>query len=150
VNTLTQTRHPYKRGPAEERFWRYVEKTDGCWNWTGRHNARGYGQMRRQDQSQTMAHRYAYELLVGPIPQGLTLDHLCRNPRCVNPAHLEPVTLRVNILRGESYAARRARQTHCKYGHPFDQANTHVRPTGKRDCLACRRERKATRKAVAS
>jgi hypothetical protein len=104
-----------------------------------------------------MAHRVVYTLLVGPIPEGFTLDHTCHNAdstcpggwgcphrRCCNPAHLEPVTHQENILRGEGEAARHSRQTHCVNGHPFDEANTYVRPRGTgRDCRTCRAERKA-------
>jgi hypothetical protein len=83
------------------------------------------------------AHRYAYELLVGPIASGLVLDHLCRNPGCVNPKHLEPVTDRENTRRGISSAAENAKKTHCYRGHPFDERNTYVNLKGKRACREC-------------
>jgi HNH endonuclease len=79
-----------------------------------------------------------YRLLVGPVPEGLELDHLCRNRACVNPAHLEPVSHRENVLRGASFAAINAVKTHCIHdGHPFDDVNTIVRPEGRRGCRAC-------------
>ncbi len=92
------------------------------------------------------AHRAAYELYVGPIPEGLTIDHLCRNTLCVNPAHLEAVTMRENILRGTGPSAQAARKTHCLRGHPFDDGNTLFRATGKRVCRACQRVHREKRR----
>jgi hypothetical protein len=90
------------------RFWRNVRKGDLCWNWAGSIDVCGYGRL--WDGTRTVrAHRFSYELLVGPIPEGLVLDHLCRNTRCVNPEHLEAVTHRDNLLRGFGAAAKRAR-----------------------------------------
>ena len=105
---------PNKRIPsAEERFWQKVDKTPGCWLWTACVTGLGYGQFRVTHGAPTVyAHRWAYEAMVGPIPDELVLDHLCRTPSCVNPSHLEPVTQRINVLRGESPVAKRARQTH--------------------------------------
>lgn len=124
----------------EERFWARVEKTDDCWNWTGAKNSYGYGSIRESSCSdrRVPAHRVAYEQLVGPIPAGLTIDHLCRNRACVNPQHLEPATHRTNILRGVSFSAVNARKTECIHGHPFDKANTRVERNGKRRCRVCR------------
>jgi hypothetical protein len=120
------------------RFWEKVETTDTCWLWRGGPKDPGvYGQFTLHGR-QELAHRFAYESLVGPIPSRHTLDHLCRNPRCVNPEHLEPVTHRENILRGTSPAAANARKTHCPRGHPYDEENT-VMYRGGRYCRACRR-----------
>lgn len=121
----------------EERFWAKVHKTPTCWNWTGASN-RGYGYIGLgPGKGQDVAHRVAYRLLVGPIPDGLTIDHLCRNRGCVNPDHMEPVTTKVNVLRGVGRTARQARQTHCKRGHPFDLFNTYYNNRGNRSCKAC-------------
>lgn len=92
-----------------------------------------------------VAHRFAYELLVGPIAQGMTLDHKCRTRLCVRPDHLEPVTNRENVLRGESVAAQRARQTHCVHGHELTEANTIRLPSrpNQRLCRRCKYDRAA-------
>jgi hypothetical protein len=86
------------------------------------------------------AHRWSYEHFVGPIPEGLHIDHLCRVRRCVNPDHLEPVTPKENYLRGEGPTARNSTKTHCKYGHKFDKSNTSVYG-GRRHCNECGRRR---------
>lgn len=123
-----------------ERFWSKVDTTGDCWLWRGSRNTKGYGSFRVGNKTLTV-HRIAYELLIGPIPDGLTLDHLCRNPVCVNPNHLEPLTGRENTLRGDNPPARNARKTHCPQGHPYDLLNTYIFGHGYRDCRACRKER---------
>lgn len=106
-------------------FWEQVEKSSGCWVYTGYLND-GYGY-----HGGKLAHRLSYEELVGPIPEGLEIDHLCRNPPCVNPAHLEPVTRAENIRR------RFALITHCKNGHEFTTENTRIVGVTQRKCRAC-------------
>ena len=129
------------RGKPERRFWAKIDKNgpNDCWLWRAAKGGGGYGCFRRggRKDGNIPAHRFIYELLVGPIPKGLTIDHLCRNRLCVNPAHLEAVTHQVNILRGEGLAARNAKATHCIHGHPFDLFNTRFNRGGKRDCRAC-------------
>ena len=129
-----------------EAFWSKVDK-DGpvpehkpelgpCWLWTAGQNGEGYGFTTAL--FRMLAHRFAYELLVGPIPEGLQLDHLCRVRNCVRPDHLEPVTNRVNVQRG----ARGSLVTHCPAGHEYDEANTYyAKRDGHRVCRTCRRER---------
>jgi len=129
-----------------ERFMEKVEKTPGvCWQWMGYRNQDGYGHFNDHSgeggtYKTVRAHRFAYQCFVGPIPDELTLDHLCRNPGCVNPAHLEPVTNKENILRGEGLSAKNARKTHCLHGHEYDDENTGTWGGG-RHCRACERER---------
>ena len=123
---------------VEQRFWSKVDRGDGCWAWLGTPTEKGYGRL-DVDGRFWMAHRYSYTLLVGPIPDGLQIDHLCRNRLCVNPAHLEPVTQRENIVRGISPAAMNASKTHCKRGHEFTPENTGVDASGGRYCRTCKR-----------
>jgi HNH endonuclease len=130
-----------------ERFWAKVDRRgpDDCWPWLACRNPRGYGWFGLAHRKNVKAHRYAYELLVRQIPPGLTLDHLCRNPSCVNPAHLEPVTVKENVLRGDGRTAINARKTHCPAGHAYDVANTYVDRHGSRECRACHRRKEAER-----
>jgi len=123
-------------------FFARVEKTKTCWNWTGGNNGIGYGRF-WDGNRQTMAHRWSYEFSMGEIPVGLSLDHLCRNPSCVNPEHLEPVTMRENIMRGTGVTAQYATKTHCKYGHEFNKSNTRIskyKYGTTRICRICNRE----------
>ena len=137
--------------PAHERVLARVDTTDAeaCWEWPGARWSCGYG-MVYDDGRLAPVHRVTYEHLVGPVPEGLTLDHLCRNRPCCNPLHLEPVTMAENNRRGDGWAGRNARKTHCPRGHAYDEENTRTTPSGWRDCRACNRERmRARRKAVA-
>jgi hypothetical protein len=139
---------PAPRLSEADRFWSKVDRTagpDSCWLWTASKFRDGYGQFRLDGHGRNVsAHRYAYELLVGPVPEGLHLDHVrargCTSRACVNPAHLEPVTCRENLMRGSGFAAVNAGKTHCAHGHKFSLENTYFRPKGGRACRACRRE----------
>jgi hypothetical protein len=116
---------------------------DECWIWPGVKVGAGYGHIsddRGGRRGMRLVHRVVYEALVGPIPEGLTLDHLCRTPACANPAHLEPVTHRENCLRGQSQWAINARKTHCPRGHAYTDENTQHR-RGSRECITCVRAR---------
>jgi hypothetical protein len=117
---------------AEERFWLKVTKTEQCWLWTAS-TQRGYGAFAVRAGKLIRAHRFSYELLVGPIPEGLVIDHLCRVRACVNPAHMEVVTMGENTARSN----RAKTQTHCKRGHAFSPENTYNRPDGARVCRVC-------------
>lgn len=122
---------------APTRFFSHVViKHNGCWQWTGAKNPKGYGTF-RADGRNVAAHRYSYELFCGPFPRGLVSGHLCRNHGCVNPSHIEPVTNRENILRGVGVTAIKARQTHCAHGHLLSGGNLIRRRNGQRGCREC-------------
>jgi hypothetical protein len=126
--------------PRVERFWSHVSKAgdDGCWLWTGRVESNGYANITSgispSGGTSRLAHRVAYELLIGPIPDGLHLDHLCRIRHCVNPDHLEPVTIQENVRRGIHGVLR----THCANGHELTGHNLMISADGsRRRCRAC-------------
>ena len=126
---------------SETRFLDKVHKTNTCWLWTGACNNKGYGQFEYHGRP-VLAHRWAYEHWVGSIPEGLELDHLCRNPICVNFDHLEAVTHRENVRRGNAgkiTGARQLAKTHCPQGHPYSGDNLYLRPGGGRACWICKR-----------
>jgi hypothetical protein len=133
---------------TDEAFWSMVDKSGDCWLWTGViYKRTGYGSVGRRGS----AHRLAYILVVGPIPNGMHLDHLCRVRHCVNPDHLEPVTPRENLLRGETHAARNAAKTQCFKGHELSGDNLRVNTWKNKDgeirfrrkCRACAKEESA-------
>lgn len=119
----------------EHAFWSRVQidmyDIDACWPWLGSKNRGGYGQVSLNKVSYRV-HRVAYALRRGPVPEGLTLDHICRRRNCCNPDHLEPVTAGVNTLRGDSASGVNARKYHCQKGHVYS-----FDARGKRECLRC-------------
>lgn len=136
----------YFKGTLLERLMALVsmEPMSGCWLWLGATRG-GYGRIKMGGRKGEFvsAHRLSYELHVGPIPEGLQLDHLCRNRTCVNPHHLEPVTLQENLRRGEGLGKHQSRRTHCPLGHPYDATNTVMNKragrTPTRACKICNR-----------
>jgi hypothetical protein len=128
----------------ERRLWAKVDRRgdDECWPWLGAITG-GYGVVSPALQrdggfKSRRVHRIIYELLIGPIPDGLVPDHLCRNRRCANPKHLEIVTNKENILRGISWSAKNAMKTHCPQGHEYSEENTYIDPSGYRQCRKCK------------
>lgn len=129
-----------------DRFLAFVDKQpNGCWLWTGTLNNMGYAVFKHDGHN--YGHRWSYTHHVGPIPEGLSLDHLCRTPSCVCPTHLEPVPQRENVMRGQSPTAANAAKTHCKYGHEFTPDNLYTAPSikGRRRCLTCARIKSLSR-----
>ncbi len=118
--------------------------TTGCWLWTGATSSNGYGNCWHENRYQ-VAHRAVFGILLGRVPDGLTLDHLCRNRCCVNPLHLDPVTQKENNLRGNSLSAICARRTHCPVGHPLEGEHLYIEVNKKgvthRHCRTCMHER---------
>lgn len=118
----------------------WIVAENGCHVWTGSTRGKGYGGVRIDGRTE-FVHRVRYEREVGPIPEGMQLDHVCNNRLCCNPAHLRPVTNRENTLRGETITAAQRAQTHCKHGHEL--AGENLEPgalrRGVRQCRACRR-----------
>ena len=123
-----------------DRFWSKVVQAGDCWDWTAGRDPKDYGQFWVAGRM-VRAHRFAYELIVGPIPDGLELDHLCRNHECVRPEHLDAVPHKVNVLRGISPLAVNALKTTCLRGHLLSGDNLYVNPDGERTCRACKNAR---------
>ena len=150
-----------RRGTPEERFWAKadIRGPDDCWPWTAFVDDDGYGIFGISAGRSVRAHRFAYEAAVRPVPKGYELDHLCHtrdlecmagaecpHRRCVNPAHLEPVTSHINTLRGRGASALNAAREACERGHPLSGENLYLQRHG-RGCRECRRERKRRQNA---
>lgn len=136
----------HKKKTLSQLFWERVNQTETCWNWIGSINRGGYGVFTFGGRSgkKLYGHRASYELHKGNIPDGLEIDHLCRNRKCVNPDHLEAVTRQVNTKRGigpSILGKINASKTHCKHGHEFTPENTIIRKTGGRRCRQCEKEK---------
>ena len=136
-----------KRTTAMDRFLAKVVKTDSCWLWQAATSSEGYGAFWFEG-ALTPAHRWLYGQTVGPLEDGSHIDHLCRVRSCVNPSHLEQVSERTNVLRGEGPCAENARKDSCVHGHPYSLTNTRIRPDGKRACRTCAREDSRRRRLI--
>lgn len=132
-----------KPRPQIDRFAEKIALTDsGCIEWIASQNGAGYGTLSiNRTGGKVLAHRWSYVHHIGPIPDGMHLDHLCRNTLCVNPDHLEAVTQRENTLRGAAPTAVNAAKNQCTHGHPLSGSNLRVTPKGWRECIECRRRR---------
>lgn len=122
-----------------------VKKGVGCWEWSGTIGAKGYGRCRWNGKYMN-SHRAVYEILKGAVSSELQLDHLCRNRACVNPDHLEPVSPKINVLRGEGLAAKNAKKTHCPKNHEYSKENTYIL-RNHRYCKECSRMKLRVRRA---
>lgn len=142
---------PSRNRRSEDVFRRFASKTKfdpetKCWEWTGHKTKEGYGLFDRFDKHEEKwwaqsAHRFSYEIYRGDIPEGLQLDHLCKNTGCVNPSHLEPVTAYENTHRSDSLTAKYALRDRCKHGHVYEEGSHKVHPRFGRVCLVCHRKR---------
>lgn len=156
----TGTTDPRSHLSEDQRFWLKVNKfgpisserpeLGPCWVWLSALLNTGYGHFHvgsRKNGSDTtiLAHRWSYQWAHGSIPDGFDIDHLCRNPACVNPSHLEAVTHQENMLRGRGMASRNHSVAHCPQGHPYDKENTFYRSNGSRGCRRCREIRNKAR-----
>lgn len=128
----------------QERFWKKVEKTDGCWLWTGGISG-GYGCIGIEGRSH-LAHRISYTMANGLIAPKMVCDHLCRNRACVNPAHIEIVTNRENVLRGEGISAKWSKRDTCEKGHPYSGENLYLYKGNIRQCRKCRVDQQRARR----
>lgn len=164
-NNLNPSRAPnvakYRDLASRPGTWaRMVNSTNfaaenGCWEWQSTMSENGYGIFTHHEMGRVFAHRLALHVAGYPVPAHLTVDHLCRNRKCVNPDHLEQVPVEVNILRGMTAGGRNARKTHCKHGHEFTPANTYVGKsrtkigTLTRSCKTCAKIRNARKRELA-
>jgi HNH endonuclease len=124
-----------------DKLWAQVTPEGECWIWHGRTDRLGYGTFSRRKGHSGLVHRIVYILARGSIPDDCVLDHLCRRPPCVNPAHLEAVPQRVNVFRGRSHIAANRHKTHCPHGHAYTPENTAMTRNGARYCRQCNRNR---------
>ena len=140
MKNIVNKRIAWNKFTEKERNVSFLNKisfSDNCWLWNGFIHPKGYGRFRFNDKKMGQAHRFSYELFIGKIDPELEIDHLCRNRICVNPGHLEQVSHKENVLRGEGLAAKNHKKIYCYNGHMYDQVNTHFTKDGKRRCRKC-------------
>lgn len=130
----------------EARFWAKVDKTRGCWNWTGATTPDGYGKFRVEKRF-VRASRFAYETMVEPLDPEMRLGHTCENELCVRPEHMQPMTPREIMLKGMSPTANNAAKTMCDHGHPLSGKNLYLDPDGRRKCVTCKKRIAAAKAA---
>lgn len=154
LDTLGRPIRVAKKKPVLERAVSKIKVDEhGCWLWLGGKSGSGYGLIgaggRNAPRHSLYVHRVMYEAHVGPIPDGLDLDHLCRVRACVNPAHLESVTRSENLKRSPVIGAYQKAITHCPRGHAYEGENLYVKKNGNRQCRECNRERCRAQRARA-
>ena len=142
ITSRTHDQRSSHKKSAITRFLSYIKitKASNCWEWAGAKGPNGYGRINFNGKL-SLTHRFIYEYFNGPIPTELEIDHLCRNPSCANPEHLEAVSHQENILRGTSFVSINSKKTHCPQGHEYSLDNTYHTPAGKRKCRTCHRDR---------
>jgi hypothetical protein len=133
----------YGKTPLERLLEHSVTLENGCVEYQGARNKLGYARI-KVDKVNVGVHRLSYEVQVGPIPEGYVLDHLCRNPSCINPAHLEPVPQSLNLLRGYGIGVQNSMKDTCRNGHPYTPETMHIERGKYRRCVVCRRLRERT------
>lgn len=137
---------------VKERLLKLIDKNRDCWVWAGSVSQQGYGRLTISNNGKKRtraAHRVSYETFIGDIPEGLTIDHLCRNRKCINPDHLEAVTIGENVRRGNPLWKQEMARTHCPYGHEYSEDNTYRYKTRHggicRNCKTCMKARSVQR-----
>lgn len=136
MHTLDQKKIESKVNRFFEKL--YIEQNTGCWIWTAQKNKFGYSLFRGFKSISQSGHIFSYKFFKGGIPEGLELDHLCKNRSCVNPNHLEPVTHFINLERANHWSIKNKNKTHCIRGHEFNQENTYLL-NGLRRCRVCKK-----------
>ena len=133
MSNFKDNHHPNSKYKTLDDLFTAIQKTDDCWIWLDVKDKLGYGRAGKRG----YAHKVVYDALISGVPEGFELDHTCRNPSCVNPGHLEPVSHKENVHRGAGPTAINAKKTHCKRGHELTNENVRITVAGGRLCLTC-------------